>query len=119
MAIDITTGVFNSSWKYLAFHEAGAAAGVQQLISKDSTNGAQKFIVEQAILSCVSGHIYVFDGSDNGVPIFTINADTSQTSNSTKWDFGNDPMEFTRDGTDICISAAGSIHGFIKWGWGS
>lgn len=121
MAIDVTTGTFHgSSFKWISFKEIGASAGVQQLVSKDNTVG-QNFAIEKVILSCLTGHVYIFDGTAGGtVPIFPLDGggqDITMGTLAQTWDFAGDPVEFTRDGTDLCISAAGTFSGFIKYGW--
>jgi hypothetical protein len=122
MAIDITTGKFLSGKKYIAFRELAAAAGEQQLLTKDDTLGKQHFQVYSAWLACGSGAmVNVFDGSSSAVPLLSLKAgDTSIGGLSQSWDFEKDPLDCTReDGTSICISAVGAISGLIKWGWGN
>lgn len=120
MAIDITTGKFHqSSFRYVSFREVGAAAGEQQLVSKDYTLG-QNFMIEKVVLGCQTGKVNIFDGSGSAVPIFGINGgaqDITMGQNNQIWDFKGDPIELTRDSTSLCISAAGTFHGFIKYGW--
>ncbi len=121
MAIDITTGKFHeSAMKYVTFGEIGAALAVQQLISKDVTVG-QGFIIEKVVLSCLTGHVRIFDGTaGDTVPIFGLDGgaqDITVGHGQQVWNFEGDPVEFTRDGTDLCISAAGTFNGFIKYGW--
>ena len=123
MAIDITTGCFHgSSWNWLAFKEANAVAGVQAILSKitDGTRSAQKVIIEKVILSCMSGHIHLYDGSGRAVPSFVLNADNTLAALTQSWDFQGNPIELTNtDGTGLCISAVGTISGFVKYGWGT
>lgn len=122
MAIDITTGKFHeSAMKYVAFNEIAAGLALQTLISKDVTIG-QGFIIEKVVLSCLTGHVYIFDGSAAGgaVPIFGLDGgggDITMGVGQQVWDFKGDPVEFTRDSTSLCISAAGTFNGFIKYGW--
>lgn len=120
MAIDITTGKFHeSAMKYVSFKEIGASLAVQQLITKDVTLG-QGFIIEEVVLSCVTGHVYIFDGSLAAVPIFSLDGggqDITVGVGQQVWNFKGDPVEFTRDSTTMCISAVGTFNGFIKYGW--
>ncbi len=120
MAIDITTGKFhNSAFKYISFREVGAAAGEQQLVSKDNTI-SQSFLLEKVVLGCQTGNVNIFDGSSSAVPIFGLNGggqDITMGQNQQEWDFKGDPIELTRDSTSLCISGTGTFHGFIKWGW--
>lgn len=122
MAIDITTGKFHSgSFKFVSFKEVGASLAVQQLITKDNTI-SQNIIIEQVVLACLTGHVYIFDGSDEAVPIFSLDGgaqDITEGHAQQSWNFSNDPIEFTRDSTTLCISAVGTFSGFIKWGWGT
>lgn len=122
MAIDITTGKFHStSFKYIAFKEVGAALGLQTLLSKDETNGSQHFIIKQVILACLTGHVYIFDGSARAVPIFSLDGggqDLTVGHAQQGWNFESDPIDFTADSTSLCISAVGTFSGFVKFGWG-
>lgn len=120
MAIDITTGGFVSSWKWVSFKEVAAGLAVQQLLLKDETTGKQKILIQAVQLGCCTGHVHVYDGSLQAAPVFSCAADGSYSANRAEWDFGKDPVELTNtDGTALCISAVGTITGFIKYAWGS
>ncbi len=122
MAIDITTGLMGNGHKYISFREVGAAAGEQQIISKDNTTTKQHFQLFRAVLACVTGKIALFDGSSKAVPNISIPSvgDVTIGNVSQAWDFGGSYMDFTNeDGTSVCISAAGTISGFLEYGWGS
>lgn len=122
MAIDVTTGRFHiSGMRYVAFHEI-AGSGVQDLISKEFTVG-QNFIIEQVMLACLTGHVFIFDGTAGGtVPIFALHGggqDITTGWATQTWDFRGDPIELTRDGTALSICAVGTFSGFVKYGWGT
>lgn len=123
MAIDITTGVFQSGKKYVSFHDTGAAAGTEQLASKDNTTTRQHCQIYGIWLSCATaGNVALYDGSGKGSPFVRLFAggDVTMGTISQAWDFGNDPADFTNeDGTCICISCTGTYDGLIKFGWGT
>lgn len=121
MAIDITSGVFTSGKRYVSFGEAGAAAGdAQQLVSKDYTNGGQHFQLYGIWLSCgTGGNVAIYDGSSKVEPIVRLRGDPSVGSKVQTWDWRDDPLDCTADGTSLCICAAGTFDGFVKYGWGS
>jgi len=122
MAIDITVRHTQNRRFYTAFRELAAAAGEQQLQSKDNTVGHHHFQIFSAHLACGSGgRLNVFDGSAGAVPVLGIsNGDTSMSAAVLSWDFRRDPLDLTNeDGTSLCISAIGRIQGFIEWGWGN
>ena len=120
MAIDITTGKFHeSAMKYVSCKEIGGALSVQQLITKDVTLG-QGFIVEKVVLSCVTGHVYIFDGSLSAMPIFALDGggqDITMGVGQQVWNFKGDPVEFTRGSRTMCISAVVTFNGVSKYGW--
>ena len=122
MALDITTRSLQGGRKHTAFRELAAAAGEQQLVSKDNTLGHQHFLIFAAQLACGSGgRINVFDGSAGAVPLLGLsNGDTSISATALTWDFRGNPLDCTNiDGTSLCVSAVGRVQGFIQWGWGS
>ncbi len=122
MAIDITTGMFQSGKKYVSFSEVGAGAGTQLLVSKDNTTTKQHGQIYGIWLGCATGgDIAVFDGSDKGVPLVRLSAggDVTIGTLAQYWDWKDDPVDLTNeDGTCICISSTGTFQGFIKYGWG-
>lgn len=120
MAIDVTQGKFISSKQWVSFAETGAVAGdPQQLISLDNTTSQQRFQIEQIVLGCATGgNVAVMDGSA-GLPIVRCNAGGDVTTGTLglHWDWHNDPLLTRADITSLCISAAGTFTGFIKFGW--
>lgn len=121
MAIDITTDQFLSGKQFISFGEVGAAAGEQQLQSKDNTTTRQRFHLYHVALNCVTGNVNIFDGSGSAVPILGLRTvgDVTIGVNAQVWDFRDDPLVLNNDdGTSLCISAAGTFRGTVKYGWG-
>lgn len=116
MAIDITTGNFQSGKRWVSFKEADAAAGEQQLVSRDNTTGSniQLFWVQ---LSCVTGGLAIMDGS-GGLAICRVKDNTDAGVGWGFWDFRDDPLMLRSDATSLCISCVGTINGFVKYGFG-
>lgn len=121
MAIDFTTGEFESGKGWVAFEEVDAAAGTQQLVSKDTTLGLQFFHIEKVILCCgTGGNVGILDGSGAAMTPFRLYGDVSVGSRSQGWDFAGDAMLLEdSDSTCLCITATGKFYGFIKYSLGS
>ena len=119
MAIDITSGVYESGKQWLSFAEAGAAAGEQQLLSLDNTT-SQRFEIYQIQLGCVTGNVAVMDGS-GALPIVRCQGygDVTIGGNSQIWDWRDDPLMMRDDVTSLCITAVGTFNGFVKFGFAS
>lgn len=119
MAIDITTGVFDSGKKWVSFSETGAAAGYDDIAVKDNTDTVQKVYLYLVKLQCGTGaNIALYDGTEAGSPIMRLYGDPSVGSHGETWDFKDDPVILGVDSTSLCISAIGTYSGFVKYGWG-
>jgi hypothetical protein len=113
---------FNSGRFGIAFECTGD--GVERIWGKDPTVDVSSSVcyLEYLQLSCASGEVGLYDGSDGtligGIKVSDV---TPNGTPNSVWDFKGDPlMCLTADNTkSICISAAdGHVSGFLKVYWG-
>jgi len=117
MAFDLTSIDFRSGLHGVIFDDtaADATGSNEPIIAWDST--AQRIFIHLIELGCACGFLTLFDGSA-GSKIAGLRCITGAGFVTATWDFRSDPIR-TDGTTNICVSAAGVVHGTVKYELGS